>query len=75
MSQPSALNCSRYEAFKARIHEMETTGVHSNADKGRLESRYKAYVYVGLYACKVYLCIVGQISLTASGEQPSDIIY
>ncbi len=60
-SQPSALNCCRCEAFKDRIHELETTGVHSNADKGRLESRYKAYVSdVGLYACKVYLCMAGK---------------
>ncbi len=80
-SQPSALNCSRCEAFKARIHELETTGVHNSADKGRLESKYKAYRSdVGIYACKVYLCMAGPISLTeylgfidgAPGEQPSD---
>ncbi len=64
-SQPSALNSSPSEAFKTRNHELETTGVHSSADKGRLESRYKAYVSdVGLYACTLYLCKTGEISLT-----------
>ncbi|VDK36698.1 unnamed protein product [Taenia asiatica] len=41
---PSAVPCTRCESLRSRIHELETTEVHTSAEKARLESQYKAYV-------------------------------
>ncbi|KAM7539159.1 hypothetical protein Aperf_G00000054161 [Anoplocephala perfoliata] len=40
----SKVPCSRCDSLKTRIHELETTEVHTSAEKARLESQYKAYV-------------------------------
>ncbi|KAL5971881.1 Golgin subfamily A member 2, partial [Taenia solium] len=41
---PSTVPCTRCESLRSRIHELETTEVHTSAEKARLESQYKAYV-------------------------------
>nr|CDS20830.1 Golgin subfamily A [Echinococcus granulosus] len=41
---PSTVPCTRCESLRSRIHDLETTEVHTSAEKARLESQYKAYV-------------------------------
>ncbi|KAL5104760.1 Golgin subfamily A member 2 [Taenia crassiceps] len=39
-----AVPCTRCESLRSRIHDLETTEVHTSAEKARLESQYRAYV-------------------------------